>query len=192
MILWLTGYIVIPVLTLAFVQDSNWFTTNFSVIGSRIGREEEFVLWGLIVGIYFFWCLRSISRQMEVPPVGRWLAPAALILLVCAITTPYLPEKLPLKAFLHVIFAFTAAVCLMLCLILTVWRLYRDDSQKYRPYLLGLAGIILISFVLLWVAGIISSALEIFFTIASAILTQRLCRAVTKKRSPSFLGPSQG
>ena len=55
MLLWFITYILIPINTILFVQGSNWFITNFSVIGNRIGREEEFVLWGLMVGIYFFW-----------------------------------------------------------------------------------------------------------------------------------------
>ena len=49
MLLWFITYILIPINTILFVQGSNWFTTNFSVIGNRIGREEEFVLWGLMV-----------------------------------------------------------------------------------------------------------------------------------------------
>ena len=61
MLLWFITYILIPINTILFVQGSNWFTTNFSVIGNRIGREEEFVLWGLMVGIYFFWSLRQIA-----------------------------------------------------------------------------------------------------------------------------------
>ena len=55
MLLWFTAYILIPAYTILFVQGNNWFTTNFSVIGNVVGREGEFVLWGLIVGIYFFW-----------------------------------------------------------------------------------------------------------------------------------------
>ena len=60
MLLWFITYILIPINTILFVQGSNWFTTNFSVIGNRIGREEEFVLWGLMVGIYF----RSEERRV--------------------------------------------------------------------------------------------------------------------------------
>ncbi len=177
MFLWFTGYILIPVSTVLFALDSNWFTTNFSVIGNQIGRNEEFVLWGLIVGIYFFECLRQICTHMERRQKGLWMIPVSLVLLVAAITTPYLPDQLPLKAFLHVVFAFMSAVCLMLSLLLIVWGLYRQNQKKYRPYLISLAGIALVSVILLWLAGIVSSALEIFFTITSAILVQRLYRS---------------
>ncbi len=179
MFLWFTAYILIPAYTILFVQDSNWLTTNFSVIGSRIGREEEFVLWGLIVGIYFFCSLRLIVAHMPVMPGFTWLIPLALILLTCAVTTPYLPERLPLKSRLHIAFAFLSAVCLFFCLGRIVWVLYQNDHEKYRLYLIGLAGILSFSLVLFLLAGIISSALEIFFTIALALMVRRLYLVLT-------------
>ena len=174
MFLWFITYILIPTYTIWFVQDSNWFTTNFSVIGNKIGREEEFILWGLIVGIYFFWSLRQIVTRMIISPGHTWLIPLALILLSCAVTTPYLPEKLPLKSHLHLLFAFLAAICLLVCLGRILWVLYLTNQEKYRPYLIGLTGIIFLSLLLFLIAGIISSALEIFFTITLALMVRRL------------------
>ena len=63
MLLWFTAYILIPAYTILFVQGNNWFTTNFSVIGNVVGREGEFVLWGLIVGIYFFGVCSLLSPE---------------------------------------------------------------------------------------------------------------------------------
>ena len=174
MFLWFVTYILIPVYTILFVKGNNWLTTNFSVIGNRIGKKEAFVLWGLIVGIYFFWSLRMIVSHMPAEPYGTWLIPLALVLLSCAVITPYLPEVLPLKSFLHIVFAFMASVCLMVCLCLIVWKLYKWNNEKYRPYLTGLAGIGIFSLFLLSLAGIISSALEIFFTITSVLMVRRL------------------
>ena len=174
MLLWFTAYILIPVYTIMFVQGNNWFTTNFSVIGNQLGRQEAFVLWGLLVGIYFFFSLRVIVVQMAVPPKSTWLIPLALFLLPCAVITPYLPEILPLRSTLHIVFSFMAALCLILSIGSILLRLYQDDRKKYRPYLIGLAGIAMISLFLLLLAGIISSALEIFFTITSVLLVRRL------------------
>lgn len=174
----LAAYIIIPGFTILFAQDSNWFTSNFSVIGSQIGRQKEFILWGLIVGAYFFWYLHRILASFTAPngpkSKGIWILLLALALLTFAVTTPYLPQQLPLASFLHVIFAFCSAVCLILSIFLTVWSLYRKDKKRYRPFLISLAGIVLFSIALLWLCGIVSSALEIFFTISSAVLVQRL------------------
>lgn len=177
------AYILIPAYTIWFVEGTNWFTTNFSVLGNMIGRSEEFVLWGLIVGIYFFWCLRKIVRLMKYKPKGMFLIPASLVLLSFALTTPYLPEQLPLKSFLHIIFAFVAAVCLMMCLYLIVWRLCQTSKDSYRPFLKALIVITVFSAFLLALAGIVSSALEIFFTISTGILVRRLLKRVAAEAS---------
>ena len=176
----LVAYFLIPAYTIFFVEGSNWFTTNFSVIGNLAGRQGEFVFWGLCVGLYFFWCLRHIVSHMEKRPRGTWLISLSLVLLTFAITTPYLPESLPFKAFLHIIFAFLAAVCLMCCLYLIVDTLCRQDFGTYRRFLAGLISITIISAFLLWLAGIVSSALEIFFTISTVILVKRLHEKVHK------------
>lgn len=177
------AYFLIPAYTVLFTKGSDWFTTNFSVIGNLIGRREEFVLWGLIVGIYFFWCLQKIVSRMRQKPAGTWMVSVSLVLLVFAITTPYLPDILPLRAFLHIIFAFMAAVCLIVSLFLIVWRLYRQD-RSYRPYLVGLGGIVVCSAFLLLLAGIVSSALEIFFTIMTVVMVYRLYRRTAADTRP--------
>ncbi len=168
------AYFFIPAYTIFFVEGSDWFTTNFSVIGNLAGRQGEFVLWGLCVGLYFFWILRRIVSLMKKRPIGTWLIPLSLLLLTFAITTPYLPESLPFKSFLHSVFAFLAAVCLICCLYLITASLCRQDVHTYRRYLVGLLLLTLISGALLWLAGIVSSALEIFFTISTVILVKRL------------------
>lgn len=179
------AYFFIPAYTIFFVEGSDWFTTNFSVIGNLGGRQGEFVLWGLCVGLYFYWCLKKILSHMEVHPPGTWLIPLSLVLLTCAITTPYLPEMLPFKSFLHIVFAFLAALCLMCCLYLIVGTLCRRDAAVYRPYLAGLVCITLVSAALLWLVGIISSALEIFFTISTVILVKWLYERTRSQKSSS-------
>lgn len=162
-----------------FVAGSDWFTTNFSVLGNIAGRNEAFVLWGLMVGIYFFVCLRKIFRHMPEKPAGTWLVPLALVLLDFAVTTPYLPEMFPLKAYLHIVFAFLAAACLILCVFLTVLKLYQRDPREYRPYLWGIGIIVAVSAFLFILAGIVSSALEIFFTVSMTWMVYGLYKNMT-------------
>ena len=179
MLITFTAYIMIPVYTLLFVAGSDWFTTNFSVLGNIAGRNEAFVLWGLMVGIYFFVCLRKIFRRMPEKPAGTWLVPLALVLLDFAVTTPYLPEMFPLKAYLHIVFAFLAAACLILCVFLTVLKLYQRDPMEYRPYLWGIGIIVAVSAFLFILAGIVSSALEIFFTVSMTWMVYGLYKNMT-------------
>ncbi len=179
MLITFTAYILIPVYTLLFVAGSDWFTTNFSVLGNIAGRNEAFVLWGLMVGIYFFVCLRKIFCRMPEKPAGTWLVPLALVLLDFAVTTPYLPEMFPLKAYLHIVFAFLAAACLILCVFLTVRKLYQRDPGEYRPYLWGIGIIVAVSAFLFILAGIVSSALEIFFTVSMTWMVYGLYKNMT-------------
>lgn len=174
MLLNFIAYLLIPAYTIWFVQGSNWLTTNFSVLGSTVDGQNKFVLWGIIVGLYFFWCLHVITNRMPKKPRGTFFMPFAMLLLTIAITTPYLPKELPLGSFLHVIFAFLAADCLILYLYLMIWQLYRLEPKIYRYYLVILIWITLFSAFLLVVAGIVSSALEIFFTITTVILVRLL------------------
>ena len=58
------------------------------------------------MGSYFYMIHRNIKSRAALHPICARLIPAALVLLFCAITTPYLPEELPLKSVLHIVFAF--------------------------------------------------------------------------------------
>lgn len=181
-----TAYILIPVYTFLFAINSDWFRTNFSVLGNIAGRKEAFVLWGLIVGIYFFCILRKIVRNMPQKPTGVWLIPTALVLLDFAVTTPYLPEEMPLKSSLHIVFAFLAAVCLVLCLFFIILKLYQTaemaEKSIYLLYLSGMGAIVIVSAFLFILAGIVSSALEIFFTVSATLMAYRLYLRICKKK----------
>ena len=48
------AYLIIPVYTIAFTGGYNWFTTNFSVIGNLMDKKLAFLIWGIVVGLYFY------------------------------------------------------------------------------------------------------------------------------------------
>ena len=64
----LIAYIIIPAYTILFVKGYGWFTTNFSVIGNYLHRKDAFVLWGVLVGAYFYYSLRTAIRLMKQKP----------------------------------------------------------------------------------------------------------------------------
>lgn len=183
MILNFIAYFLIPGYTILFVRGTNWFTLNFSVIGSWSGRKNAFLLWGVIVGAYFYFTLRKIIRYLPLERKENAFLNTCLLLLSLAVTTPYLPQDLPFQSFLHVIFAFTASVLLLLTLYLTVIKLYHINHEAYRPYLACLHVITIICTFLLFLAGIVSSALEIFFTISSVVMVRMLYKKVSALNS---------
>lgn len=178
-ILNLTAYLLIPIFTVLFAWGSDWFGTNFSVLGNGADRKNVFAFWGLLVGIYFFCILYRISRKALPSPKGTSLISLSLLLLVCAVVTPYLPENLPFPSFLHVVFAFLSAVTLSTFLLLLLWQISRRFPGKFVLYQWGMAGILLISALLLAAAGIVSSALEIFFTLSTTLYCRRLLQKVS-------------
>lgn len=182
MILNITAYFIIPVYTFLFAWGTDLFTLNFSVLGSLASRKNAFLLWGIIVGSYFYYVLKKIIHRLPRNRKESIISNTALLLLAFAVTTPYLPENRPFRAFLHVIFAFSASVLLLGCLYLIVWKLYCMNRGVYRPYLTCLNVITVISAMLLLLAGIVSSALEIFFTVSCTLLLIRLYRRVTASK----------
>jgi len=179
MILNLTAYVVIPVYTLLFVYGSNWLTSNLSVIGSPPDRQTAFFILGVIIGLYYHTVLRRLLILLPRHRLEKGLLHIALTLLLLAVSTPYLPEHVPLQAFLHLLFAFTASLILLLCLYLIIWKLSRlSDCFKMMlwPYRIFLIFITLFSILLLCIAGIISTALEIFFVVTTTLLVQQLYR----------------
>ena len=115
------AYLIIPVYTIAFTGGYNWFTTNFSVIGNLMDKKLAFLIWGIVVGLYFYLIYRRLRPLVRLRPLFSRLIPAALTLLFCAITTPYLPDEMPLKSFLHIVFAFVSTVLVLIYLAAVVW-----------------------------------------------------------------------
>lgn len=170
------AYFLIPIYTVLFTRGYGWFTTNFSVIGNIMDKKLAFLTWGLMVGLYFYLVYRSIAKYMALHSLTARLIPGALLLLFFAITTPYLPDEMPFKSFLHIVFAFVSTVLLLAFLLSVCWQQYRADPGAYRPYLAALAVIAVVSAGLLALAGIVSSALEIFITVTTVLLSRRLTR----------------
>ena len=54
------AYLIIPVYTIAFTGGYNWFTTNFSVIGNLMDKKLAFLIWGIVVGLYFYLIYRRL------------------------------------------------------------------------------------------------------------------------------------
>ncbi len=170
------AYCVIPAYTIIFAGRSGWFTSNLSVIGSWPERQAGFFFLGLLVGIYYLVILRRLLSFLPRHRPETILLHSAFALLVLAVSTPYLPETVPIQAFLHVVSAFSASVLLILCLWRAFWRLscLSEEALEFlRPYRASMAVIVGVCAALLFIAGIISTAMEIYFLITTTVLVQK-------------------
>ena len=177
---------LIPAYTLLFAGSVEWFGTNFSVIAVT-GEDHYwgFVYWGVLAGGYFAVMLTKLA--LILPRLWQRIAVCLLTLLAClalgyALAIPYLPDDFPGFASLHVVLAAGACVLLMLALLLVLLLLYRRGPERYRPLLVRWGLIAGGSGLLFVLTGMVSSALEVFFTITAALLTRRLWLTAEEER----------
>ena len=177
---------LIPAYTLLFAGSVEWLGTNFSVIAVT-GKDHYwgFVYWGALAGGYFAVMLTKLA--LILPRLWQRSAVCLLALLAClalgyALAIPYLPDDFPGFASLHVVLAAGACVLLMLALLLALLSLYRDSPENYRLLLVRWGLIVGGSGLLFLLAGMVSSALEVFFTITAALLTRRIWLTVGERQ----------
>ena len=177
---------LIPAYTLLFAGSVEWLGTNFSVIAVT-GKDHYwgFVYWGALAGGYFAVMLTKLA--LILPRLWQRSAGCLLALLAClalgyALAIPYLPDDFPGFASLHVVLAAGACVLLMLALLLVLLSLYRDSPENYRLLLVRWGLIVGGSGLLFLLAGMVSSALVVFFTITAALLTRRIWLTVGERQ----------
>ena len=169
---------LIPVYTISFAGSTEWFGSNFSVLAVT-GRDHYrgFLYWGLLAGSYFFVVVNRLAFSLP----GQWLRMAVswLVLAAClalgyALAIPYLPDYFPRFAALHVGLAAGACALLMLALLVLLLALRRSRPEQYGRLLMAWGLIVLGCAVLFFIPGMVSTALEVFFTISTALLARKL------------------
>ena len=101
------------------------------------------------------------------------LTTLAVLSLGYALAIPYLPAYFPQYAALHVLLAAGACVLLMLALLVVLLALRRTAPTRWRRPLRGWGLIVAGSALLFLIPMMVSTALEVFFTISAALLIRR-------------------
>ena len=104
--------------------------------------------------------------------------------LAYALAIPYLPAYFPRYATLHVLLAALASVLLMVALLLCLLSLRRGEREQYRGLLRAWVLIAIISGILFCIPQMVSSALEVFFSISSVLLTRKLWITCSEDHPP--------
>lgn len=154
---------LIPGVTIFLASFDSWTGTNLSVLGNRTGNKLLFAVWGFATGIYYCVYVRylfHIGRYRN--PGGRTLMYTAASFLLMAVMIPYMPEKYPLKADLHVLLAFFSPVLLAFSIIGFLRFLSSRDRMRFRRAWGILWMMAACSVLFLLEAGFITSFLEIF------------------------------
>ena len=169
---------LIPVYSIFFAGSAEWFGSNFSVIAvTGWNSYQRFLYWGLLAGSYFFVVVNRLAFSLPVHWLRltvSWLVLAACLALGYALAIPYLPAYFPRFAALHVGLAAGACVLLMAALLILLLVLRRQHPERYNRLLAAWCLIVLGCAVLFLIPQMISSALEVFFTISTALLARKL------------------
>lgn len=169
---------LLPGYTLLFAGSVKWFSTNFSVLAvAGADYYRGFLVWGVLAGAYFLVTLGRLAATLH----QKWqrrglylLLSAALVCLGAGLPLPYLPTDYPEVARLHTLLIFSACVWMMGALLWLLLSFRREEGRRYDPLLLAWGAIVLVCGVLFVLAGIISTALEVFFTLSAAQLVRRM------------------
>ena len=169
---------LIPVYTLLFAGSVEWFGTNFSVIAvTGPDHYRGFVYWGILAGSYFFVILSRLAFGLPrrwMRTLVRLLAVCAVLALAYAIAIPYLPEYFPKYAALHVLLAAGACVLLMIDLQFIILVMRRQDPVRWAGPLQACWGMAAVCAILFAIPRMVSTALEVFFTLSATLLARRV------------------
>ena len=168
---------IVPIHTILLASNASWLKVSLSVVGYELDRQTSFVIWGVVTGFLFLVYLNLIYKttRFENRALKR-LNFIAFILMVFAVTTPYLPELFPLKAFLDIVFAVLSPVCMIISLGIFIFTYMRKEKRIFHKMVRGYLFIIITSTLILFLSGIVNSLLEVFFTISMCIFFPLLCK----------------
>ena len=195
---------MIPLATVLFPLGTDWFFSNFSLVGSG-DRRMEFILWGCFVGLYFSWAARRVlntaeqakatgtntsaqpkiigadaTAQAEVMSADphlkatRRLLWVSGILFVIALATPYRPQRQPLISQVHVGSAAMTGVCFMVCVMVLSYYVKKDGGRG--NYLPVTLTVMACCAVTFCILGIVSSALEVYVVVGCAAVLYQMHR----------------
>ncbi len=177
------AFFLIPLYTLIFVGRTDIWTLNFSVIATYVDKRLSFLIWGALVGLYLYFTFKTILVKLEFGKKMKILKYIILGLLVFTITTPYLPELMPFRAQLHIVFAALFAVLLLVLTFIVIYRMLSIKKNWAIIFFVLLALISFFALYLLIAVGIVSSGLELFLTITMIYLIQIIYLVLCKKTS---------
>ena len=169
---------LIPAYTLLFAGSVTWFGTNFSVLAvTGENHYRGFLLWGLLAGGYFMVLLWSLAGTLPgrlIRCTVRLLLLGSCLCLGVGLPLPYLPELLPHVARTHTAMIMTACVGMMGVLLMLLLSFCREDREPFCPLLRGWILIVAVCVALFVPVGMISTALEVFFTLSTTLLVRKL------------------
>lgn len=172
----IVSFVILPLFTIVLSMQESVFESNISVISSNPTYTNAFLIWTCLVVVYFYTLLSKIvSRShFRFTTLYRCLLTTSSVLFLLTAGTPYTPAKDQMKAQLHVVYAFSATVCMLLSLLFIILELYHNHPSQYRLHLISILSLGIGSLLLFLTMGLVSGLLEIIVTLGATWLTYSL------------------
>ena len=149
---WLATFsiIMIPLATYLLGTEKSPFYYTLSMIGNKEGYRLEFILWGIMTGLFLtFFIERIYVLKSFNNPRARRLLIASLIFLVLTVAVPYM-NRLKILSKIHNVMAASFGVSLTASLYLFIKYLSERDQKLYHW-----------SMIMFWI--IVGGSLSLFF-----------------------------
>lgn len=170
------SYFVIPVYTILLARQDSLFDSNLSLISSAVEHKNAFMLWVFMIVIFIYLVLSKVisNYKLRHTKLDHALVITSCVLLLLSGATPYLPDINPIKAKVHVVFAFTSTVVLLLVFLAITLELRKVDKKQYNIFFILVVVIGIISVILFIYFGMVTGFLEAFITITATLLAKTL------------------
>ncbi len=176
--------IMIPLSTYLLGTKESPFYYSLSMIGNESGHRMEFILWGIMTGLFLtFFIERLYALKSFDNPRARSLLISSLIFLVLTVLIPYM-QDLKILSKIHNITAAAFGICLTASLYLFIKYLSERDHKLYHWSMIMLNVIIVGSLVLLFLFGR-TGIFELFFFFSLSIFLGILNRKLFRKKKNS-------
>lgn len=183
---WLATFaiVMIPLSTYLLGTKESPFYYSLSMIGNKSGYRLEFILWGIMTGLFLtFFIERLYALKSFDNPRARNLLISSLIFLVLTVLIPYMKD-LKILSKIHNITAAAFGICLTASLYLFIKYLSERDHKLYHWSMIMLYIIIGGSLGLLFLFGR-TGVFELFFFFSLSIFLGILNRELFRRKKNS-------
>lgn len=171
---WFLAGIIYPLYSFWFGTRASLFYENLSYVGNLDENRIHFMSWALltIVTIYigFKKCLKYAIFKNQLKKAMQ----SAALLLILAVTFPYLPDNYPFSSFIHLIFSMSAPLLILGTSGLLLQDLNMNYSAITSCYRLLYMVIATTSLGIYFYYRSVNTLVEIFISISLSILLLHL------------------
>ncbi|MEG0345845.1 MAG: hypothetical protein RR435_06475 [Erysipelotrichaceae bacterium] len=159
--------LIISILTIILAIKAPITKENLSYIANQLGYNKLFIIWGLIVGTYFFYIIINISNTTKVINTKIKISSTIILILeVLGLVVPYKPTTNIILSELHSNSALIATTGFAM---LTYYLLYLLSLRGHNKYIKTYNLIIMLNVFIFLYYGHITSLLELSYTLCMLI-----------------------